>query len=942
MMAAKQAMFIAWGPDLLFLYNEAYAPILGKRHPQAFGRPFKEVWHDIWPQIQPLVEHTMAGEASWFEDLLIPMHRNGHREEAWFSFSYTPIRQGSDVVGMLCAATETTRTVLSLGSQSFHLDLEARLRELSDPADIIKASQEALGKHLRASRVGYGEVDIGERFFTTDQNWTDGSVEHYNGTHDLAAFGPEIHGALRRGEPLIVHDVATDPRTSSPESLQAFAHLEIAAALTASLIKSGRMIAALYVHNRTARTWTQAEVRLVQDVAERTWSAVERARAEAAQRTSEKRFRQLSELSPAIVWFGNADGTLSYLNERWTEYTGQPIDQALPLGWADAIHPDDIDRLQSVWSDARQRSSFYQLEARLKRHDGHFRWFLIRAEPVTAEDGTVSWIGFNNDIDDIVLARQELAQSRAALEVANRELEANVEARTRDHDRLWRISQELMLVADFEGKITSVNPSATRLLGWKEEEMAGQLLLDFIHPDDLASTLTEVGKLAHGQTTLAFENRYRHRDGSYRTLSWTAVPFENFIHAVGRDISAEREAREALQKTEEALRQAQKMEAVGQLTGGIAHDFNNLLQGIIGSLDIIQRRVAQGRIGELDRFLNAATTTANRAAALTHRLLAFSRRQPLDPKPVKANQLVSQMEDLLRRTIGESIQLEMVLAGGLWTTKCDPHQLESAILNLSINARDAMPNGGKLTIETCNAHLDNAYAARDREAKPGQYVCISVSDTGTGMTPDVISRAFEPFFTTKPIGQGTGLGLSMIYGFARQSEGYAKIYSEVGQGTAVKLYLPRHYGEGEESEELPQITEEHLTRHGETVLVVEDEPVVRDLVVEVLTELGYNAIEAHDGPSGLSMLQSKQKIDLLVTDIGLPGLNGRQIADAGRQLRPGLKVLFMTGYAENATLASGFLEPGMQMITKPFSMENLATRIKDMVEAATEDHTGKH
>ncbi len=937
MMAAKQAMFIAWGPELNFFYNDTYAPILGERHPNAFGKPFHQVWHDIWPQIEPLVAKTMAGEASWFEDLLIPMQREGHRQEAWFSFSYTPIRQGSEIVGMLCAATETTRTVVSLGAQSFHLELEAQLRGLSEPADIIKASQEALGQHLRTSRIGYGEVDASERYFFTEENWTDGSVGHYNGTHDLAAFGPEIHGALRRGEPLVVHDVATDPRTSSPESLQAFAYLETRAALTVSLIKSGRMIAALYVHNRTPRNWTQVEIRLIHDVAERTWSAVERARAETARRMSEERFRKLSELSPAIVWFGNADGTLSYLNERWTDYSGQTIEQALPLGWTEVIHPDDAGRLEAVWSAAREDGIFYQIEARLRRHDGIFRWFLIRAEPVVADDGTKSWIGFNNDIDDIVLARQELAQSRAALEDANRELEANVEARTRDHDRLWRISQELMLVADFEGKIASINPTARRLLGWEEGEMVGVPLMDFVHPDDIPATLAEVGKLAEGHTTLAFENRYRHKDGSYRTLSWTAVPFENRIHAVGRDISAEREAREALEKTEEALRQAQKMEAVGQLTGGIAHDFNNLLQGIIGSLDIIQRRVAQGRTADLDRFLNAATTTANRAAALTHRLLAFSRRQPLDPKPVKANQLVSQMEDLLRRTIGESIQLEMVLAGGLWTTKCDPHQLESAILNLSINGRDAMPSGGKLTIETCNAHLDKAYAARECDVKPGQYVCISVSDTGTGMSPDIVAKAFEPFFTTKPIGQGTGLGLSMIYGFARQSEGYAKIYSEVGQGTVVKLYLPRHYGEGEDTDELPQITEQHATEHGETVLVVEDEPVVRDLVVEVLTELGYNAIEAHDGPTGLSVLQSRQNIDLLVTDIGLPGLNGRQIADAGRQLRPDLKVLFMTGYAENATLASGFLEPGMQMITKPFSMENLATRIREMVEQPSEN-----
>jgi PAS domain S-box-containing protein len=932
MLDAQQPMFIAWGPELTFLYNDAYAPILGGKHPGAMAQPFQQVWHDIWPQISPLVERSMGGEPSWFEDLQIPMQRKGYLEDAWFSFSYTPIRIGADVVGMLCAATETTNAVLSLRTQAFHLELENRLRTLTSPDDIIQVAQQAVGEHLKVGRVGYGDVEATERYFTTERNWTDGSIGNYNGVHDLAAFGPEIHGALRRGEPLVIEDVNTDPRTSSPESLQAFAYLETASALTASLVKSGRMIAAMYIHHRFPRVWTQDEIRLVQEVAERTWSALERARAEAAQRTSEERFRQLSELSPAIVWFGNADGTLSYLNERWYEYTGQTPEVALPLGWSEVIHPDDVDHLQDLWDKARARGGEYQLEARLRHRDSSYRWFLIRGAPVEAEDGTVSWIGFNNDINDIVLARQELAQSRSALELANRDLEANVQARTRDHDRLWSISQELMLVADYEGVITSVNPSAKRILDYEEADMVGQSLLGFVHTDDVETTLAEVGKLADGHTTLAFENRYRHRDGSYRALSWTAVPYESHIHAVGRDITAEKEAMDALRQAEEALRQSQKMEAVGQLTGGIAHDFNNLLQGIVGSLDIAQRRIAQGRLGDVDRFLTAATTTANRAAALTHRLLAFSRRQPLDPKPIKANQLVSQMEDLLRRTIGENIQLEMVLAGGLWTTKCDPHQLESAILNLAINARDAMPGGGKLTIETCNAHLDDAYAAREREIRPGQYICICVTDTGTGMTPDVIAKAFEPFFTTKPIGQGTGLGLSMIYGFARQSEGYAKIYSEVGEGTTVKLYLPRFYGEGEDAEELPQLGEEHVSHAGETVLVIEDEAVVRGLVVEVLSELGYRALEAHDGPSGLAILQSKQRIDLLVTDIGLPGLNGRQVADAGRQLRPELKILFMTGYAENATLASGFLEPGMQMITKPFPMEKLASRIKEIIE----------
>jgi len=393
-----------------------------------------------------------------------------------------------------------------------------------------------------------------------------------------------------------------------------------------------------------------------------------------------------------------------------------------------------------------------------------------------------------------------------------------------------------------------------------------------------------------------------------------------------------REEVERRSEAEEALRQAQKMEAVGQLTGGIAHDFNNLLTGVIGSLDMMQRQISKGETGKIERYATTAMTAANRAAALTHRLLAFSRRQPLHPKPVDANRLVTGMEELLRRTLGESIALEIVTAGGLWQTLCDPHQLESAVLNLAINARDAMPDGGSLTIETCNTRLDSTYAAKQRDVSPGQYVCICVTDTGSGMSKDTMEKAFEPFFTTKPIGQGTGLGLSMIYGFTRQSEGYARIYSELGRGTTIKLYLPRYYGEAEVvAEEQGQLTDAHRAEAGEVVLVIEDDATVRDLVVDVLGELGYRAIEAADGPSGLKLLQSGMHLDLLITDIGLPGLNGRQVVDATRQQRPDLKVLFMTGYAENATIANGFLEPGMEMITKPFAIEALATRIRGMI-----------
>ena len=465
------------------------------------------------------------------------------------------------------------------------------------------------------------------------------------------------------------------------------------------------------------------------------------------------------------------------------------------------------------------------------------------------------------------------------------------------------------------------------MLGWDGDTLLTRPFLDLINPADHADTADVVRRLAAGETVSGFVDRLHKKDGGERSVMWTAVPEGDLFYVVGRDITQQRE-------TEDKLRQSQKMEAVGQLTGGIAHDFNNLLTGITGSLDLLQTRVAQGRVKDVDRYVAAAQGAAKRAAALTHRLLAFSRRQTLDPKPTDVNRLVVGMEELIRRTIGPAIAMEpMVAAGGLWSTLVDPSQLENALLNLCINARDAMPDGGKLTVETGNRWLDPR-TARDRDVSPGQYVSLCVSDTGTGMPPEVIARAFDPFFTTKPIGMGTGLGLSMIYGFVRQSGGQVRIYSEVGQGTMVCLYLPRHHGDAETVEAAPEPSGAPRAEHHETVLVVDDEPTVRMLVTEVLEDLGYTAIEAADGVTGLKVLNSDARIDLLVTDVGLPGgMNGRQVADAARVLRPDLKVLFITGYAENAVLSHGHLDPGMHVLTKPFAMEALARRIKDLIAA---------
>jgi signal transduction histidine kinase/CheY-like chemotaxis protein len=390
------------------------------------------------------------------------------------------------------------------------------------------------------------------------------------------------------------------------------------------------------------------------------------------------------------------------------------------------------------------------------------------------------------------------------------------------------------------------------------------------------------------------------------------------------------ERTEKLRKSEDSLRQAQKMEAVGQLTGGVAHDFNNLLQVIMGNLESIQRNLPETS-GRLQRAVKHAMNGARRASSLTQRLLAFSRKQPLNPKPIDVNALVSGMSDLLHRTLGETVSVETVNSAGLWRAEADPTELESAILNLAVNARDAMPDGGRLTIETANTHIDEAYAQSQAEVLPGQYVMISVTDTGIGMDADVIKQVFEPFFTTKPVGKGTGLGLSQVYGFVKQSGGHVRIYSEVGHGTTVKVYLPRLLGEdaamAENVEPIPE------GGNAETILVVEDDDDVRAYSVDTLRELGYRVIEANDGPSAVRQLERQQQIHLLFTDVVLPGgMTGAQVAAQARGLRPALKILFTTGYARNAIVHHGRLDAGVHLITKPFTFDALAIKVRDVLD----------
>ncbi|MGE0151245.1 MAG: PAS domain S-box protein [Reyranellaceae bacterium] len=649
-------------------------------------------------------------------------------------------------------------------------------------------------------------------------------------------------------------------------------------------------------------------------------------RAERALQESEERFRLIADSAPVPMWVSELDGSRAFANIAYCDFLGVTYAQALTFDWRTRLHPEDLPRILQEQIEGESSRQPFSLEARYRRGDGEWRWIRSQSQPRWGVHGEhVGFIGVAYDITEAKLAEQELRQR-------NETLADQVARRTRERDRLWNVSQDLLLVIDLSGAWLSVNPAWQRTLGWSESELLGGALPALEHPEDRPAEARAGAQFSLVGRPARFECRFRHKDGSWRWISWTTASADGLLYGVGRDVTAEKQAQASLRATEEQLRQAQKMEAVGQLTGGIAHDFNNILTGIIGGLDIVGRRIAAGRYEDVRRFVEPVVASAHRAAGLTHRLLAFSRRQSLDPRPIDVNALIGSMEELLRRSLGEQIVIRLAFEPELWTAEADANQLESALLNLAINARDAMAGGGTLTVETANVQIAPSFAFVQDPVEAGEYVVIAVRDTGTGMDQSVVERAFDPFFTTKPIGQGTGLGLSMVYGFAKQSRGHVAISSAVDQGTTVKVYLPRHRGAAAGSDE-PSPAAASRARDGDTVLVVEDEAAVRLLVVEVLNDLGYLVLEAKDGQSAMAIVDSGRRIDLLVTDVGLPIMNGRQLAEFARARRPGLKVLFMTGYAEQAAIRSKFVGQGMDMIAKPFAMEALTARVREMIES---------
>jgi PAS domain S-box-containing protein len=614
-----------------------------------------------------------------------------------------------------------------------------------------------------------------------------------------------------------------------------------------------------------------------------------------------------------LVQFANSASVSETSFDR-TELVGRPLGHLFeePAQW------------HELWDKILAGGpSLRAVELIARRKDGS-RAFLDVSASRWKSDGRVFVTAILRDITERHVADQALRELNASLE-------QRVEERTQERDRTWQVSRDMLGVATADGTWISVNPAWTTILGWLPDDIRGRTSEWLEHPDDRRKMRDAVAALALPEQNAEFESSFRTRKGEYRILSWTAVNVDGLLYCVARDITEQRRQQDALGKAEDALRQAQKMEAVGQLTGGLAHDFNNLLTGISGALELLKIRISQGRYKDVERYISTAQGAANRAAALTHRLLAFSRRQTLDPKATDVNRLIESMTDLIRNTLGPEIEMTMTSAPDLWTTLVDPNQLENALLNLCINARDAMPDGGKLKIETTNRTLDGVETF-SFEMRAGDYVCLTVADTGTGMSDEVVQRAFDPFYTTKPLGQGTGLGLSMIYGFAKQSGGQVRIDSAPGCGTTIHLFLPRHSEQETTVDTSAGFSSVPRAGVGETVLIVDDEPSVRMLITEVLAELGYTAIEAADGAGALQVLRSDTRIDLLVTDVGLPGgMNGRQLADYGRTARPTLKILFITGYAEKAAMGIDGLDKGMAILTKPFAMDGLAARIKELI-----------
>jgi PAS domain S-box-containing protein len=693
-------------------------------------------------------------------------------------------------------------------------------------------------------------------------------------------------------------------------------------------------------------------------------------------RESEERLKAITNSIDQMIWSTRPDGYHDYYNDRWYEYTGVPHGSTDGASWNGMFHPDDQERALSSWRHSLATGGPYQVEYRLRHRSGDYRWVIGRAHAVVDAGGKITrWYGSCTDIHEMKIAEiqrsavielqeqiRELDNPDEIAFAAARTLGMLLEASRAGYGTIDLDTETVTIAKDWTAEGVKSLRGIVRLRDYGtfvDDLKRGETVVftdaerdsrtqGKIHALREASALSIVNipiRERNGLVAMLFINNATPREWLPEELRFIREVAERTRQAVERrraetelkqlTVSLEQQVDERtadLMKAEAQLRQSQKMEAIGQLTGGIAHDFNNNLAVIMGGLNLLKRRLERGET-DVERFISGAMEGAQRAASLTQRLLAFSRQQPLSPETVDSNRMLVGMSELLRRTLGEHIRVETVLAAGLWKVRTDVAQLENAMLNLAVNARDAMADGGKLTIETANTHVDEAYG-REYDLTTGQYVMIAISDTGTGMSREVAAKAFDPFFTTKGVGKGTGLGLSQVFGFVRQTGGHIKIYSEVSVGTTIKIYLPRLYG-GAATVDHARNTQQEMPRGGaETILLVEDEERVRKFTEEALADLGYDVTSAGGGPEALQLLESGRTFDLLLTDIVMPDMNGRKLADLARRQVPGIKVIYATGYTRNAVVHNGMLDPGTNLLQKPFSLDQLARKVRTVLDGS--------
>jgi PAS domain S-box-containing protein len=1125
MLGSRLPMFVAWGPELGFLYNDSYAEILGDKHPAAMGARFDEVWEEIWPDISPLIDAALAGCAVFQEDMPLLMHRHGFDERTWFTFSYSPARDETGAIsGMFCACQETTGRVLAekqIASEGRRFaDLFEQsptfMAVLRGPDHLIELANPRYRELVRRDVVGRTVAealpDAVEQGYLEllDQVYATGERYRSTGARYVARPSPNAEPSER------FIDLVLQP-----------------------IVDAGGSMAGI----------------LVQGV-----DVTDAHRAQTALRESEDHYRHAVELDPQTTWTSAPDGQLDSVNQRWFEWTGTP---GLGSSYADGLHDADRQRTFDVWGRSVATGEPYDIEHRVKMRDGSYRWMHSRAYPRRDDAGAiVKWYGTTEDIHDRRTAQEGLREREAQLaaEAARQRFLLALSDRLREQADAQQVTivaaaslgAELRVARAGYGEIDETQSTVSVARDWTARpdvpSLAGEArMLDAFGPDvirelragrplvvedfrtdpragpDYARTWESIGTVAlivvpllrggqlrallylhepeprrwtpaevelaesvaertwdaverasaesalreetrtlealnrigtalsgeldlerlvqmvtgagveltgarfgaffyniladdgegfhlytlSGADRSAFEGmggvratgvfaptfrnegvvrsedilvdaRYgrmgphhgmptghlpvrsymgvpvvsrsgevlggllfghpepgrfteRHERLMVGVAAQAAIAIDNarlFQAAQAANETLEQRVAERtleLEEANDALRQSQKMEAVGQLTGGIAHDFNNMLAVVVGSLDLLNRRLAHDD-PRARRYLEAAADGARRAAQLTQRLLAFSRQQPLRPEPVDANNLVAGMSDLLRHSLGPDIRFDAKLAPGLWRTHADPNQLENAILNLAVNARDAMPGGGSLTVETRNVERADRHGV-------SEHVAIAVTDTGSGMPPEVIAKAFDPFFTTKDVGKGTGLGLSQVYGFVKQSGGHVGIRSRPGEGTTVEIHLPRYAGAEPAEDAIDDAPELATGRRGETVLVVEDEPGVRQFSTDALVELGYRVLEADGAVAALRLLDAHPEVALLFTDVVMPEVNGVKLAEEARRRRPDLKVLFTTGYARDALSGAAAPGSGAETLGKPFTVEELAAKVRDALDA---------